>query len=36
MAASTVTQYLAALPADRRSALSAMRKVINDNLPAGL
>ncbi len=31
MAASTVAQYLAALPADRR----AVRKVINENLPDG-
>ena len=35
MAASTVAEYLAALPADRRAALSAVRKVINDNLPDG-
>ena len=35
MAASTVAQYLAALPADRRAALSAVRKVINENLPDG-
>jgi len=28
-------QYLAALPADRRGALSAVRKVINENLPDG-
>jgi hypothetical protein len=35
MTASTVTQYLAALPADRRAALSAVRKVINENLPDG-
>ena len=35
MTASTVAQYLAALPADRRAALSAVRKVINDNLPDG-
>jgi uncharacterized protein YdhG (YjbR/CyaY superfamily) len=35
MAASTVAQYLAALPADRRAALSAVRKVINENLPNG-
>src|SRR5438034_3849540 len=34
MAASTVAQYLAALPADRRAALSAVRKAINENLPA--
>ena len=31
MTASTVAQYLAALPADRRAALSAVRKVINEN-----
>src|SRR6266576_1576259 len=35
MAASTVAQYLAAVPADRRAALSAVRKVINENLPEG-
>ncbi len=35
MAASTVAQYLAALPADRRAAISAVRKVINENLPNG-
>ena len=35
MPASTVTQYLAALPADRRAALSAVRKTINENLPDG-
>ena len=35
MPASTVDQYLAALPADRRAALSAVRKVINENLPKG-
>ena len=35
MTASTVTQYLAALPADRRAALSAVREVINENLPDG-
>ena len=33
--ASTVTEYLAALPADRRAALTAVRKAINDNLPDG-
>ena len=33
MPASTVAQYLAALPADRRAALSAVRKAINENLP---
>ena len=32
MTASTVAQYLAALPADRRAALSAVRKTINENL----
>ena len=35
MAAPTVAEYLAALPADRRAALSAVRKAINDNLPKG-
>ena len=35
MAASTVAEYLAALPADRRAALNAVRKVINENLPDG-
>jgi Domain of unknown function (DU1801) len=35
MPASTVAQYLAALPADRCAALSAVRKVINKNLPHG-
>src|SRR5947209_1259069 len=35
MAASTVAEYLAALPADRRAAISAVRKVINENLPKG-
>ena len=35
MAASTVAEYLAALPADRRAALSAVRKAINENLPDG-
>ena len=34
MTASTVAQYLAALPADRRAALGAAREVINENLPA--
>ena len=28
-------QYLAALPADRRAALSVVRKTINENLPDG-
>jgi hypothetical protein len=31
----TVSEYLAALPADRRAAISAVRKTINDNLPKG-
>ncbi len=35
MTASTVTEYLAALPTDRRAALSAVRKAINENLPEG-
>jgi hypothetical protein len=35
MTASTVAQYLAALPADRRAALGAVRKAINENLPDG-
>ena len=35
MTPSTVAQYLAALPADRRDAISAVRKVINENLPNG-
>ncbi len=35
MAVSTVAQYLAALPADRRAALSAVRTVINEGLPDG-
>jgi uncharacterized protein YdhG (YjbR/CyaY superfamily) len=35
MTASTVAQYLAALPVDRRAALSAVRKTINENLPEG-
>ncbi|MGI8432531.1 MAG: DUF1801 domain-containing protein [Chthoniobacterales bacterium] len=35
MTASTVAQSLAALPADRRTALSAVRQVINENLPTG-
>ena len=33
MTASTVAQYLAVLPADRRAALSAVRKAIHENLP---
>src|SRR3954454_2753690 len=35
MANSTVAEYLAALPADRRGALSAVRKAINEKLPDG-
>src|SRR5437660_1027855 len=35
MTATTVTEYLASLPADRRAVLSAVRKVINENLPNG-
>ena len=34
--AATVEQYLAELPEDRRTALSAVRKVILDNLPPGV
>lgn len=32
---STVEQYLAGLPSDRRAALQAVRKEINRNLPSG-
>ena len=35
MTASTVAQYLAVLPADRRAALGAVRTAINENLPNG-
>jgi hypothetical protein len=35
MAASTVTEYLAALPADRRDALNEVRRGINRALPPG-
>jgi uncharacterized protein YdhG (YjbR/CyaY superfamily) len=35
MPASTVTEYLAALPADRREALSEVRRGINRALPKG-
>ena len=35
MTASTVAEYLAALPADRRAAISAVRQAINKNLPKG-
>ena len=34
--AATVDEYLAALPPDRRAAISAVRQVIVDNLPAGI
>ncbi|MCH7749479.1 MAG: DUF1801 domain-containing protein [Acidobacteria bacterium] len=34
-AARTVREYLAELPADRRKAISAVRKVIRENLPDG-
>ena len=30
-----MAQYLAALPADRRAALSSVRKATNENLPEG-
>jgi hypothetical protein len=33
--AKTVAEYLKSLPADRRSAINAVRKVILDNLPEG-
>lgn len=33
--AATVEEYLAELPDDRREAISAVRKVILDNLPSG-
>ena len=35
MPASTVTEYLAALPADRREALNEVRRGINRALPPG-
>jgi len=35
MPVSTANQYLAALPDDRRAAVSAVRKTINENLPKG-
>ena len=34
-AATTPDEYVAGLPEDRREMISAMRKVINDNLPEG-
>ena len=34
-AAKTPDEYIAGLPADRQAAISAIRKVVNDNLPAG-
>lgn len=33
--AATVTEYLAGLPADRRAAIDAVRKVVRTNLPQG-
>lgn len=33
--AATVKEYLASLPADRRAALEAVRKVVNDNIDPG-
>lgn len=35
MPASTVTEYLSALPADRRDAVNAVRQAINQVLPTG-
>ncbi len=35
MAPATVAEYIAALPADRRAALSAVRQAINQHLPDG-
>ncbi|MDQ6655233.1 MAG: DUF1801 domain-containing protein [Verrucomicrobiota bacterium] len=35
MASSPVAEYLTALPTDRHAAVSAVREVINDNLPDG-
>ncbi|MDQ5975002.1 MAG: hypothetical protein QG661_2211, partial [Actinomycetota bacterium] len=34
--AATVDDYLAGLPDERREAISAVRAVVRDNLPAGL
>jgi hypothetical protein len=34
-AATTVAQYLEALPADRRAAISKVRAVVKNNLPRG-
>jgi len=33
--AKTPDEYIAGLPVDRQKAISAIRKVINDNLPDG-
>lgn len=33
--AATVDEYIASLPEDRRTAISAIRKVVNKNLPKG-
>lgn len=35
MPATTIDEYLASLPADRRDAISAVRKAVNRSLPAG-
>jgi len=35
MPASTVAEYLAALPSDRRAALGVVRRLINESLPDG-
>jgi hypothetical protein len=35
MPVTTVATYLAALPAERRAVVEAVRKVVNDNLPKG-
>ncbi len=35
MAATTVAEYRAGLSAERREAVKAVRKVINENLPEG-
>jgi len=34
-AATTVSKYLAGLPADRRAAIRCVREIVNTNLPAG-
>lgn len=35
MSVSTVAEYLASLPEDRRAVVNAVRKVVNENLPKG-